>query len=244
MSGDEAFIRAVVDNPGDDTPRLVYADWLDDRDDPRGPYLRAEHAWAERPTKAGQKKLRAAAEDLDPVWVARVGRPPVGVCCAHLRLSATEWTASPADLDAAEESLDVTLPPQLRALLLNYNLGHLRGGPFVAPGPRTRSAQVEAFACLEDSDFTDGVVSHELADRTDWVREEYGLDWNFVYLASTFADDTDFVVSCPPDGNGSVYLMDGYRMLEDPEGGLALVADSIGAFLATLQPRTWPPTDA
>lgn len=43
MSEDEAFIRAIVDNPGDDTARLVYADWLDERNDPRGPYLRAEH---------------------------------------------------------------------------------------------------------------------------------------------------------------------------------------------------------
>ena len=42
MTEDEAFIRAIVDSPGDDTPRLVYADWLDDRADPRGAYLRAE----------------------------------------------------------------------------------------------------------------------------------------------------------------------------------------------------------
>jgi uncharacterized protein (TIGR02996 family) len=34
---DEAFIRAIVDSPGDDTQRLVYADWLDERDDQWGP---------------------------------------------------------------------------------------------------------------------------------------------------------------------------------------------------------------
>jgi uncharacterized protein (TIGR02996 family) len=39
MTEDEAFIRAVVDRPGDDTARLVYADWLDERSDPRGAYL-------------------------------------------------------------------------------------------------------------------------------------------------------------------------------------------------------------
>jgi uncharacterized protein (TIGR02996 family) len=33
MTEDESFIRAIVDTPGDDTARLVYADWLDDRDD-------------------------------------------------------------------------------------------------------------------------------------------------------------------------------------------------------------------
>ena len=43
---DEAFVRAIVAAPGDDLPRLVYADWLDDRGDPRGAYLRAEAAWA------------------------------------------------------------------------------------------------------------------------------------------------------------------------------------------------------
>ena len=31
MSEDEAFIRTIVDTPGDDLPRLVYADWLDER---------------------------------------------------------------------------------------------------------------------------------------------------------------------------------------------------------------------
>jgi uncharacterized protein (TIGR02996 family) len=38
---DDAFLRTIVDHPGADLPRLVYADWLDDRDDPRGPFLRA-----------------------------------------------------------------------------------------------------------------------------------------------------------------------------------------------------------
>lgn len=30
MSDEEAFLRAIAANPDDDTPRLVYADWLDD----------------------------------------------------------------------------------------------------------------------------------------------------------------------------------------------------------------------
>jgi uncharacterized protein (TIGR02996 family) len=35
MTDDEAFIRAIVDAPGDDAPRLIYADWLDERGDRR-----------------------------------------------------------------------------------------------------------------------------------------------------------------------------------------------------------------
>src|SRR5262249_31741447 len=93
MTEDEVFIRAVVDSPGDDTSRLVYADWLDEHDDPRGPYLRAETDPVRRWTDtrdvprlmAGIAKLGRMAAALDPVWVARVSRPPQGVCCDHIR---------------------------------------------------------------------------------------------------------------------------------------------------------------
>jgi uncharacterized protein (TIGR02996 family) len=40
--GDEfAFLRAIQADPNDVTTKLVYADWLEDRNDPRGPILRA-----------------------------------------------------------------------------------------------------------------------------------------------------------------------------------------------------------
>jgi len=46
---DAGFVAELVASPGDDGPRLVYADWLADRDDPRAAYLRAELAWAAAP---------------------------------------------------------------------------------------------------------------------------------------------------------------------------------------------------
>ncbi len=43
MSGDDgAFLRAIIDNPDDDLPRLVYADYLDERGDPRGEFIRVQ----------------------------------------------------------------------------------------------------------------------------------------------------------------------------------------------------------
>jgi uncharacterized protein (TIGR02996 family) len=43
MTGEEeAFLRAICANPDDDLPRLVYADWLDERGDPRGEFIRVE----------------------------------------------------------------------------------------------------------------------------------------------------------------------------------------------------------
>jgi uncharacterized protein (TIGR02996 family) len=77
---EEAFLAAIKANPRDRTTRLVYADWLDDRDDPRGPYLRVYCEWlACRPDEAKEliareKKLR---KGLDRGWLARVRGIPV-----------------------------------------------------------------------------------------------------------------------------------------------------------------------
>jgi uncharacterized protein (TIGR02996 family) len=38
---DDPFLHAIIENPGDDTLRLVYADWLEERGDPRAPFVRA-----------------------------------------------------------------------------------------------------------------------------------------------------------------------------------------------------------
>ena len=36
------FLTAILDNPADDHPRLVYADWLDEQCDPRGEFIRVQ----------------------------------------------------------------------------------------------------------------------------------------------------------------------------------------------------------
>jgi uncharacterized protein (TIGR02996 family) len=119
MSDEAAFLRAVRSSPPDDTARLVYADWLDDRDDPRGAYLRAEAEWARTGKK--EKALRALGAALDPMWVARVSRPPVGICADKIVMRTKYPPATAADLDAVERRLKVTLPAEYRALLMNWN---------------------------------------------------------------------------------------------------------------------------
>lgn len=42
MSDREAFLRAIRANPDDDTVRLVFADWLDEHDDPLGEFIRVQ----------------------------------------------------------------------------------------------------------------------------------------------------------------------------------------------------------
>jgi uncharacterized protein (TIGR02996 family) len=53
MSEENAFLAAIKARPDDDLPRLVYADWLDERDDPRGLIVRTETAMNTAVTVAG-----------------------------------------------------------------------------------------------------------------------------------------------------------------------------------------------
>jgi uncharacterized protein (TIGR02996 family) len=61
-----AFVRAILAAPHDAAPRLMYADWLEERGDPRGEYLRLRHALdgmaPKDPTAATEETLRPHAE--------------------------------------------------------------------------------------------------------------------------------------------------------------------------------------
>jgi uncharacterized protein (TIGR02996 family) len=127
VNEDEAFIRAIVDSPGDDLLRLVYADWLDDHEDPRGPYLRAELEWAKKPAQAAMKKVQRLAKALDTVWVARVSRPPVGICLHSASVFEKGTRGPQLSLSDIENwgSQFGGLPADYTAFLLNYNGGDL-----------------------------------------------------------------------------------------------------------------------
>jgi uncharacterized protein (TIGR02996 family) len=42
MTDEEAFIQAIAQSPDDDVPRLIFADWLEERGDPRGKFIRVQ----------------------------------------------------------------------------------------------------------------------------------------------------------------------------------------------------------
>jgi uncharacterized protein (TIGR02996 family) len=42
MSDEQSFLQAILANPDDDTLRLIYADWLEERGDPRGEFIRVQ----------------------------------------------------------------------------------------------------------------------------------------------------------------------------------------------------------
>lgn len=61
---EEAFLAAIEASPQDMLPRLVYADWLDERNDPRGEYLRLE---------VERHRVEMAGTTLDQSALARLG---------------------------------------------------------------------------------------------------------------------------------------------------------------------------
>lgn len=75
MSDHEAFLRGILANPEDDSLRLVYADWLEERGDPRAEFIRVQCELAKLPAD-------------DPKWDALEQRE-----WDLLRRHETAWTA-------------------------------------------------------------------------------------------------------------------------------------------------------
>jgi uncharacterized protein (TIGR02996 family) len=78
---DDAFLAALAANFDDETTRLVYADWLDERGDPRGPFLRTEVEWArlhldDEGFPAALARLSIAQRGVDLNWAMSVSRLP------------------------------------------------------------------------------------------------------------------------------------------------------------------------
>jgi uncharacterized protein (TIGR02996 family) len=79
MNKEQSFLKAIRAKPDDEGLRLVYADWLEEQDDPRGPFLRVACALRKLPEEAAEAAaLRAQLRGLRPGiragWVAGVCR--------------------------------------------------------------------------------------------------------------------------------------------------------------------------
>ena len=65
MTEEEAFLTAVCERPDDDAPRLIFADWLEERGDPRGEFIRVQCIQA-RMAEGDKRRhgLRAREQEL------------------------------------------------------------------------------------------------------------------------------------------------------------------------------------
>jgi uncharacterized protein (TIGR02996 family) len=61
LPGHEPFLKTIVENPEDDTPRLAYADWLDESgDEDRAEFIRLQIAGAAELPEGDPRRVRVA----------------------------------------------------------------------------------------------------------------------------------------------------------------------------------------
>jgi len=82
------FLGEIEADLSDDTARLVYADWLEERGDPRGEYLRIEVELASGDgaiENLGEaiERVKRLKENIDPSWLAIVSRSAIEGCHSH-----------------------------------------------------------------------------------------------------------------------------------------------------------------
>lgn len=91
MVDEGSFLRAILANPADDLPRLVYADWLDEQQTDeatrKAEFIRTQHALRGADPKDKQhtqerQRVGQLAERLPVGWLAAVSHVPVENCDA------------------------------------------------------------------------------------------------------------------------------------------------------------------
>lgn len=154
LPGEEAFLAAVVAAPGDDTARLVYADWLDEHDDPRGKYLRDTVTAFRGGTKL-PRELRTWKAWTDLVGIDLMRRlwqkaPPTKFSQTVLGL------ARPAVNVVAKRTAEAKIP---------LGASKFGGGPDLPPGanwPGYRGAPLSFLAQINLAELAPSPACHEL----------------------------------------------------------------------------------
>src|SRR5262245_16952100 len=85
---ERALVQAIREQPEDDALRLIYADWLQDRGDPRGEFIHAQVRWhqarqaGDHPAmrRHSEQEYRCAGSTRRPGW--RLWRPWDSTACS------------------------------------------------------------------------------------------------------------------------------------------------------------------
>ena len=115
MTDREALLRAIIDHPDEDTPRLVYADWLDENgDSKRAAFIRAQIEY---------HRLEAAdtvVNALDFLWAGYT-----------TEVDRVDWTAIDADLAARLTASKANEKVRFRLSERNEGTPRVKGVRFV-----------------------------------------------------------------------------------------------------------------
>lgn len=141
MSTDAHFLAAIASAPLDRLPRLVYADWLDEQNDPRGELIRLEEETRERvgwddvlwKLKPRRNELRKQVDadwmkamnygqDVEPLFRGRPFPDDWRDGWRLIREAHERWTGQPMpdiggrqkEIEETERRLGLTLPPSVR----------------------------------------------------------------------------------------------------------------------------------
>jgi len=91
MHDEDGFLSAIRLTPADDTARLVFADWLDEQDDPickaKADFIRLEL----QPDGVDLHQLQTLASILDRDWLALVSHPKLEACRAVKVKCPKQW---------------------------------------------------------------------------------------------------------------------------------------------------------
>src|SRR5438067_6273691 len=128
MSLEKGFLQGIIENPDDDAVRLIFADWLDERQDPRGEFIRIQVARA-RPDVDELRQVKNWSREQELLgafeqdWVAPL-RPWVREW-RFLR-GFVEWVRIPAEY-ALGEGRKVFARTPIRDARFNEATEHVRG---------------------------------------------------------------------------------------------------------------------
>ena len=81
---DQPFLNQIAEDPNNDQIRLVYADYLEERLDPRAEFLKLEIQFNQAKRRSERdwfrEELANQKSGLDPKWLLKVERTPVELC--------------------------------------------------------------------------------------------------------------------------------------------------------------------
>jgi uncharacterized protein (TIGR02996 family) len=89
LSDEQDFLTRILSDLTDETARLVYADWLEERGDEascaKAEFLRLQSAWLRSTSKSPmcgrlRRELRRSARSVNAVWLAMVSMLPIENC--------------------------------------------------------------------------------------------------------------------------------------------------------------------
>jgi uncharacterized protein (TIGR02996 family) len=153
MSDRDAFLRATREHPDDDTVRLVFADWLDDRGDPLGGFIRL------------QIELEPIRDQLDNPRVQELTEREAVLLGTH----GHDWLGPAADLTSVYPAFGPVFRrglPEMVCLSLDTFLR--RGGELFAACPTVREVCLYGVAGrgadLADCPHLKNVETLEIAD--------------------------------------------------------------------------------